>query len=170
MYEIRKITRYEYSWLTSHDFFNLFSQLTQCTLIDSSDFVIWFKEMINNPLFIMFGVIDSNPPTPGAKLVGIGSMYIHSRYYRKMAKSAHLEDIVIDGNHRRKGLGKQLVSKMILYAQEINCYKIQLTCEPELRTFYEKLEFSNNKECMEQLFDYKSIKRKAIEEKKTFIL
>ena len=149
MYELRRITRHEYSWLTSEDFYNLFSQLTMCTLIDSSSFKTWFDEMINNPLFVLFGVIESFPNTPGVKLVGTGSMYIHSRYYRNGSKSAHLEDIVIDKNHRGKGLGKDLVEQMICYAQKNNCYKLQLACDLNLRPFYEKLKFKNHNNCME---------------------
>ena len=43
MYSIRQITRYEYSWLRSEDFHNLYSQLTTSTLLERNEFEKWFK-------------------------------------------------------------------------------------------------------------------------------
>lgn len=152
MYEIRRISRYEYSWLNSKDFHNLFAQLTDSILINDDEFRVWFKEMLNNPCFVLFGVIESKPDTPGAHLVGTGSLYIHDRYYRNRSKSAHIEDVVIDQHHRGHGLGKDLVEEMIKYAKKIGCYKVQLNCKSDMQAFYEKLDMVSQKSCMEVYF------------------
>ena len=55
-----------------------------------------------------------------------------------------IRHLIIDKNHRQKGIGKKLMEKTIEYAKECNCYKviIQSGIEREVaHKFYEKLGF-----------------------------
>ena len=153
MFEVQTISRYSLTWIKSQYFFKLYSQLTKCEEIDEKRFENWFNEMINNPLFVMFGVLKSDPPKPGVELVGIACLYIQPRYYRNMSSSATIEDFVIDEKYRRQQLGSLLLSKIVTYAKERKFYKLTLQCDPELNTFYSKSGFVNNKNNMEYYLD-----------------
>lgn len=153
MFEVQKISRYSLTWIKSQYFFKLYSQLTKCEEIDEKRFENWFNEMINNPLFVMFGVLKSDPPKPGVELVGTACLYIQPRYYRNMSSSATIEDFVIDEKYRRQQLGTLLLSKIVTYAKERKFYKLTLQCDPELNTFYSKSGFVNNKNNMEYYLD-----------------
>ena len=50
----------------------------------------------------------------------------------------HIEDIIIDKNHRGKGYGKILLNKIIEKSKKYGCYKIILYCEEKNVGFYEK--------------------------------
>jgi GNAT superfamily N-acetyltransferase len=145
MYKIRIITRYEHTWINSKMFHSLFSQLTQSTLLSKDQFQKWFSEIQENPCFTLFGVFQEKSP----KLIGVGTLWIQPKYYRNNGNSGYIEDIVIDKNYQKKGLGKTLVKHIIDYAKERKCYKIQLYCNPKLQTFYETIGFKNTTKNME---------------------
>ena len=138
MYDIREIRQSECSWLKSIFFYTLYSQLTECSLLEKNEFEDWFNTVQNNPCFKLFGVITSNQ-----KLVGLGSIYIFTKYYRNKGKSAYLEDLIIDKEHRHRGLGKKIIEKIIHKCKELHCYKLQLNCIPELKQFYNSTGFKN---------------------------
>lgn len=59
-------------------------------------------------------------------------------------KVAWLEDMVIDRDHREKGLGKLLLSQTLDFAKSVGCHRITLLSDndnAQARTFYEKLGF-----------------------------
>ena len=143
MYTIRILSRYEYSWITTENIHNLFSQLTDSTLLTQKEFETWYKEIHKSPYFVLFGITTNNT------LVGIGSLWIEKKYYK--GKSGHIEDIIIDKNHQNQGLGKKLITFITNVAKERGCYKVQLHCKPELQGFYEKLDFKNDT-CSMQLY------------------
>ena len=162
MYSIRQITRYEYSWLRSEDFHNLYSQLTTSTLLERNEFEKWFKEVLNNPCFKLFGVIYSNSVgsdlygkwvNQNCKLIGLASLWLHPRYYRKFGTSAHLEDLVIDKSYNNLGLGKKLINEIINWCKERNYYKIQLNCDSKLENYYKLSNFENNGVTMNIYFE-----------------
>ena len=138
MYKIRAMSRYEDVWISSSDLHHLFSQLTESTELPEEQYKKWFAETVENPCVTMFAVIASPGRYP--KLVGFGTLWTQPKYYRNNGKSGHIEDIVIDKEHRNKGLGKDLVKHIIDYAKNTGCYKVQLHCSQEMQPFYEKLE------------------------------
>lgn len=63
----------------------------------------------------------------GDAIVGLASLYI----LRKIGKvSAYIEDVVVDEGQRGKGLGEQLVRKVIDIARESGVSTIYLTSRP----------------------------------------
>ena len=57
---------------------------------------------------------------------------------------SRIEDVVVDENHRGKGLGKALCQRVIDRARELGAIKIQLTSRPErvaANEMYKKLGF-----------------------------
>ena len=61
-----------------------------------------------------------------------------------MGKVAHIEDLVVDKEYRKKGISKLLIDKCINYAKNEQCYKIILNCNKNLIKFYEKNNFYNS--------------------------
>lgn len=138
---IAPISRYSLTWLTSADFFKLYAQLTECTQLEESKFEEWFNELIHNPLFVLFGVTKRNEDVPHVTLVGTACLYIQPRYYRDGAKSAIVEDIVIDEQYRGRGVGSKLLSTILQYAHERQFYKVTLQCSDDKVHFYEQCGF-----------------------------
>jgi len=76
----------------------------------------------------------------------IGSVFLfylpipaHGRPY------AFLEGMVVDKNHREKGIGSALTKKAIDLARQKNCYKVIFTSalnRQDIHKFYEKLGFA----------------------------
>jgi ribosomal protein S18 acetylase RimI-like enzyme len=149
MYWIRPITRHEYVWITSKTVYNLFSQLTQSVLLSEKDFHSWFNKILTNPCCTFFGVIDAKDKYSSPTLVGVGTLWIPPKYYRQNRQSGHIEDIIVDKDHRDKGLGKELMENIINYAKKQGCHKVKLHCSKENQAFYEKLNFKNNSKSME---------------------
>lgn len=139
MYNIRQIGKYEYTWLKTNDFYRLYSQLTECSLLEDAVFEDWFKKTFDDPNFKLFGVITANQT-----LVGLGSLYIFTKYYRNKSRCAYVEDLVIDKEHRGQGLAKMILEHMINICQTSGCYKLQLNCIPALTTFYNLTGFKHN--------------------------
>ena len=146
---IAPISRNSLTWLTSADFFKLYAQLTECTQLDDSKFEAWFNELINNPLFVLFGVTKGSEDAPRVALIGTACLYVQSRYYRDGAKSATIEDVVIDEQYRGQGVGSRLVSTILEYAREKKFYKVSLLCSDENAHFYEQCGFKRASNGME---------------------
>jgi ribosomal protein S18 acetylase RimI-like enzyme len=67
----------------------------------------------------------------------------------------YIENVIIDKNYRRKGIGKKLMETAISYAKENNCYKVVLQSETkrtDAHKFYEKTGFNGKSK---RAFDYR---------------
>ncbi len=71
-------------------------------------------------------------------------------------KTLYIDDICVDENHRRKGVGEALYKYVVEYAKENNYYNITLNvwnCNPGAMKFYEAMGLKPLKVCMEQILD-----------------
>lgn len=82
----------------------------------------------------------------GKELVGTGLLLIQMNLSHSGRPYGHIENIVVDSNHRGKGIGKKIISYLIEKAKENNCYKIILDCKKENVAFYEKCSFKETGE------------------------
>jgi GNAT superfamily N-acetyltransferase len=82
---------------------------------------------------------DKNP-----KVVGTAMMHLQHKLSYHCGTAAHLEDVVVDGPYRGKGIGEKLVQVAIDTAKERRCYKLMLTCFPKTVPYYEKFQFTNH--------------------------
>ena len=56
-----------------------------------------------------------------------------------------IENVIVDENYRKKGIGKKLIEMAIEYAKESNCYKVTLQSgitRKNAHKFYEKIGFN----------------------------
>tara|TARA_Y100000389_G_scaffold200460_2_gene240955 strand:- start:18778 stop:19059 length:282 start_codon:yes stop_codon:yes gene_type:complete len=72
-------------------------------------------------------------------LVGIATLHLEKKIIHNGKYVGHIEDVVIDVNHRKHGLSKGLIREIINIAKTRNCYKVILNCEDYLINHYKSL-------------------------------
>lgn len=98
----------------------------------------------------IFEKINSNPDNIIAvaiidgKIVGSTTLLIETKFIHNGGKVGHIEDVVVDKYHQRKGIGEKIIKYLLKYAKDIGCYKTILDCTDEVKPFYEKLGFKHN--------------------------
>ena len=85
-------------------------------------------------------------------IVGIGTLLIERKVIHGFKSVGHIEDIVVDINHRGKKYGKYLINYLLDIARSDNCYKVILNCSSENQGFYESCGFSGKGVCMGYYF------------------
>ena len=113
-------------------YLSLLEQLTYVGKITKEDFGEYFKK-VNTNIF----VVELN-----GKIIATGALLIEHKFIHELSHVGHIEDIVVDVDHRDKKLGKKIIQHLIDFAHINKCYKIILNCSPELQSFYEKCGFS----------------------------
>ena len=76
------------------------------------------------------------------KIVGTITILIESKVIHNFGKVGHIEDVVVDKNHRGKGYASKLIQHAITIAKLYNCYKCILNCSDEVVPVYQKNGFS----------------------------
>ena len=98
----------------------------------------------------IFDKINSNPDHIVAvaviegKIVGSTTLLIETKFIHNGGKVGHIEDVVVDKEYQRKGIGEKIVMYLLRYAKDQGCYKTILDCTDEVKPFYEKLGFKHN--------------------------
>jgi glucosamine-phosphate N-acetyltransferase len=76
------------------------------------------------------------------QVIGTASALIECKFTHQLSNVCHIEDVVVDLNYRKKGIGKTLVTHCIDFAKKNDCYKIILNCDQKNIGFYEKIGFT----------------------------
>ena len=98
----------------------------------------------------IFDKINSNPDHIVAvaiiegKIVGSTTLLIETKFIHNGGKVGHIEDVVVDKEYQRKGIGEKIIMYLLRYAKDQGCYKTILDCVDEVKPFYEKLGFKQN--------------------------
>ena len=117
-----------------NEILQLLSQLTTTPDMTNEDFSHIIQTLTNNQfIFIMS---ENNRP------VAMISLLIEQKIIHKGGKVAHIEDVVVDKNHRGKGYASKLIKHVTTIAKLYNCYKCILNCTNEVIPVYEKNGFS----------------------------
>ncbi|EPR78795.1 Glucosamine 6-phosphate N-acetyltransferase [Spraguea lophii 42_110] len=74
-------------------------------------------------------------------VVGAGTVFFEPKFIRNLGTKAYIEDIVVRGKYRGRGIGKKIIEKLVEYAKSNNVYKIVLCCDENKVKFYEKCGF-----------------------------
>jgi|TARA_Y100000389_G_scaffold126223_1_gene123592 glucosamine-phosphate N-acetyltransferase len=96
---------------------------------------IWFKFNQQNNVYPIIAINDG-------LVLGYGTL--STEFKIRGGKIGHIEDIVIDQNYERKGLGKKILDALYEIAKTENCLKIMLQCTNTNTKFYEKCGFIIN--------------------------
>jgi len=118
------------------DVLNLLKQLTKTPKISKTEFQELLKDLPSNHFIF---VLKENQT-----VVGLTTVFIEQKIIHGAGKVAHVEDVVVDINHREKGHAKRLIEHASNVARLYKCYKIILDCNDEVKPFYEKCGFEHN--------------------------
>jgi glucosamine-phosphate N-acetyltransferase len=133
---------YLYRLLEENDynkgFFELLSQLTMAEKCELSVWKDKFKEMksIQNMDII---VIEDRKT---GMIVGSITLIYEPKFIRGLGYVCHIEDFVIDANHRKHKLGSVMLDISLAFSKLKKCYKIILDCDEKVQGFYQKNGFS----------------------------
>ena len=127
------------------EYFLIYAQLTSAPVIPQEQ----FREIISNlpenhHIFVCY-LRD--------KVVGMCTILIEQKLTNGGKCVAHVEDVVVDNQHRGLGIGKSILRFAVDYARGKNCYKIILNCCEDLREFYQKEGFLKHSEGMSIYFN-----------------
>lgn len=78
------------------------------------------------------------------QIIASGTILYETKLIHNISLYAHIEDIIVDNQFRKQGIGKLLIEYLIQCCKNKNCYKILLDCQKELIPFYEKNKFQEN--------------------------
>lgn len=79
----------------------------------------------------------------GGKIIASVSLLLEQKIIHECGIVGHLEDVVVDRDYRKYGLGKFIIERIINIAKERGCYKLIGDCKSELLGFYEKNGFES---------------------------
>tara|TARA_Y100000389_G_scaffold202403_1_gene247551 strand:- start:5047 stop:5496 length:450 start_codon:yes stop_codon:yes gene_type:complete len=75
------------------------------------------------------------------KIISIATCFVEEKLIHNFGKVSHIEDVIVDKNIRKSGLGKAMIEKCISYSNSEDSYKIILDCSIQNKFFYEKCGF-----------------------------
>lgn len=79
------------------------------------------------------------------RVIGFGSLTLKNNLWQQ-GYLGHVDELVVDGEHRGQGVGKQLLEHLILVARQRGCRRIELDSafhRKRTHEFYEKQGFEN---------------------------
>lgn len=109
------------------EFLSLMTQLNGYNY-SSENFFNKLSEIQKNGIIIVGRIFN--------KIICTGRVFFETKFGDSVA---HIEDIVVDSQHRRQGFGKQIVKYLVDYAHK--SYKIILDVKPEISSFYKACGF-----------------------------
>ena len=77
------------------------------------------------------------------RIIASVSLLLEQKIIHDCGIVGHLEDVVVDRDYRKYGLGKFIIERIIKIAMERGCYKLIGDCKSELLGFYEKNGFES---------------------------
>ncbi|TNJ27236.1 Glucose 6-phosphate N-acetyltransferase [Giardia muris] len=89
---------------------------------------------------------------PAGRLIGTATLLVEPKLLHGGSFVGHIEDVVVDQQYRGIGLGKLLVTHLVLKAHHAGCYKVILDCEDKNVGFYEKCGLEPHGNCMAVYF------------------
>jgi glucosamine-phosphate N-acetyltransferase len=128
-YHFRKLTKNDYV-----SYLNLIQQFRP-TYYTKEQFDTFLSSLQQTDIMIM---IHQN------QIIASGTILYETKLIHNISLYAHIEDIIVDNQFRKHGLGKLLIEYLVQSCKNKNCYKILLDCQKELIPFYEKNKFQKN--------------------------
>lgn len=128
---IRLLTKEDYH----KGYLQLLSQLTECPdmtydeWMDSYDLI----DIYDNILIYVIELED--------KIIGSGTIILEDKFIHDGGVVGHIEDVVIDKEHRENGYGKMIIDHLLQKAKLNGCYKVILDCDSDKINFYQKCDF-----------------------------
>jgi glucosamine-phosphate N-acetyltransferase len=103
---------------------------------------IWKNFFLQKNTFAIVALAKKN-------IIGYGFAILE--YKIRGGIACHIEDIVVEKEYRKFGVGKSLMNELSNYAKKKNCYKMSLQCKSNNVKFYKKCGFKINGITMQKL-------------------
>ncbi len=119
------------------------------TLMDSNITRIKYENFIDNVLGSNHEIIVKENE---GKLVATGTLIIEEKITYGGCKMGHIENVFVDPNYRKRGIGEKIVNELLARSKRKKCYRVDLNCKAELEKFYKKMDFKEKHICMNIYF------------------
>ena len=110
----------------------LLNQLTELLGTIRDKKVCWDGFVSNNSNNAIVGIYND-------QIVAYGNIVIENKIRGETA--GHIEDIVVDRKFRGENYGVELIEELVKIGYDKKCYRITLTCDQSLISFYHKNNF-----------------------------
>ena len=77
------------------------------------------------------------------KIIASVSLLLEQKIIHECGIVGHLEDVVVDKDYRKYGLGKFIIERIIKIVRERGCYKLIGDCKSDILGFYQKNGFES---------------------------
>lgn len=118
-------------------FCQLLAQLTEVGEITEQMFLQRFAKISESKCVKITVVEDISRQ----KIVATGTLVVEPKFIHQNSSLGHIEDVVVDENYCKLGLGKTIINELLRQAKEAGCYKARLVCRDSVMGFYEKSGF-----------------------------
>lgn len=120
-------------------FFETLSNLS--TLGDINTNEVLKKEIIKEIITNKDYVIIISEDVKSREVIGTATLFIEQKFIHNGGKVGHIEDVTTRKGYEGKGVGREIIKKLITISRERGCYKIILDCDEKVSEFYEKIGF-----------------------------
>ena len=126
---------------TDIEIFDVLSQLTDIGC--DKDYQKRLESFLENDKSSEIWVLDLE-----GKIVGTGKICIENKLIHNNGRLGHLEDLVVDKEHRRKGYGTTMIKHLLERAKEVGCYKVILQSSNDNMNYYRSFGFKEKDSTM----------------------
>jgi len=120
---------------TKGEIISLLNQLSPCdeiTDLQYQNIITYLKNNFFHKIFV-YELLG--------KPIGMITLIIEQKIIHSGRSVGHIEDLVVDKNHRGTGIAEKLIEYAINMSTFNNCYKLILDCDDNLVHFYKKRGF-----------------------------
>lgn len=129
----------DYIEIIKDSYLELLSELTEVSKLNTVAFLQNIQK-INQMGSIIICFLE-NPPFPGFKIVGSGTIIIEPKIIHGGKNVGHIEDVIVKKTYRGFNVSQDILDLLKEEAREKNCYKIILDCTEEIQRVYIKSGF-----------------------------
>ena len=122
------------------DLNSLINLLSQLTVVGNPTVESINKNIYDN-IYVAYLTDDNN-------IIGTITLFVEDKIIHNGSKVGHIEDVVVDKNYRKMGVGKLLIDYVVKLSKDRGCYKVILDCDEDNIKFYEKCGFKTKGVCM----------------------
>lgn len=115
-------------------FLDLLSELTKTPIISREEFGVILRERFRSGIITRVMILDNI-------IVGTASLIVEPKFTRGGGVVGHIEDVVVLGEYRKRGIAEELIESLITTATLKRCYKVILDCSSENTGYYMRLGF-----------------------------
>ena len=129
----------DYIEIIKDSYLELLSELTEVSKLNTVAFLQNIQK-INQMGTIIICFLE-NPPFPGFKIVGSGTIIIEPKIIHGGKNVGHIEDVVVKNSYRGFNVSQDILDLLNIEAREKDCYKVILDCNEEIQRVYIKSGF-----------------------------